>query len=44
MIIEGTVKQTAFRHDGKAAIGYVDGHAKIADRPTVLKARTLSLK
>ncbi len=44
MVVEGTPKQSAFRHAGRANLGYVDGHAKLVDRAAVAKARTLPLK
>lgn len=44
MIVEGTAKQSAFRHGGKATLGYADAHVKISDRAQVAKARTVSLK
>lgn len=44
MILEGTPKKTAFRHAGRANLGYLDGHAKGVDAAAVLKARTIRLK
>jgi prepilin-type processing-associated H-X9-DG protein len=44
MIVEGTPKKTAFRHAGKASLGFVDGHAKSVDAATLLKARTKPLR
>ena len=43
MIVEGTPKTTAFRHGGRASLGYVDGHAKSVDPAAMLRARTISL-
>lgn len=44
LLVEGTPKKTAFRHTGKAALVYTDGHAKMSLPAEVLKARTVSLK
>ncbi|RYG22336.1 nuclear transport factor 2 family protein [bacterium] len=44
MVVEGTPKKTAFRHGGRASLGFTDGHAKSVDQKAMLKARTKPLK
>lgn len=44
MIVEGTPKKTAFRHRGRANVGYIDGHARIATPEVMRQARTTPLK
>lgn len=43
MILEGAPTKTAFPYRGRTPVGYADGHAKMADVPAVLKARTIRL-
>lgn len=44
LIVEGTPAKTAFRHNGRASVAFVDGHAKILDPKAVQAARTVRLK
>ena len=43
MILEGSPRKTAFPYRGRTCLGYIDGHAKVADAPTVATARKVKL-
>ena len=43
MILQGSPRKTAFPYQGRTAMSYADGHAKVVDAPTVATARKAKL-